>query len=295
MKKQLALFAAANLLAAAPFLAAQSTGTSNPEALNDTITATQPVKVVRQTPIPTPQLHTRTPDLNAETATPAPIVVRPTSTVTTTYASPSANVADNEDAGIVIDVPSAANALPEGTQVRVKLGAEISTRETRSNTHFTATTVQAVMKGNRVVIPIGTILTGRITELASGHHLRRPAAIHLQPDFLILPNGQRYKLNAQVIDLNATNYTYVSREGTILGNDPTPGTATAVGVSTGAGAITGAVIGGGVGAVVGAGVGAGVSGAVWANQKTSHTLRAGTQIVFALSQPMLLENVAIAN
>jgi hypothetical protein len=32
---------------------------------------------------------------------------------------------------------------------------------------------------------------------------------------------------------------------------------------------------------------------VWANQQTSSTLRAGTEIVFSLNQPMLLQNTAI--
>jgi hypothetical protein len=293
MKKELALFAAANLLFAAPRLLAQTTGTAHPEVINDSITVSQPAKPSTAVPMATPQLRSH--EEAAVEAAPAQRTESSTVTNTVALAAAPAVDPDDDNAGVVIDVPSAANALPEGTLVRVKLGEEISTRDTEAGISFSAVTSQPIMKMGQVVIPSGAVLTGRITELASGRHLRRSAAIHLQPEFITLANGMHYKLEGQVIDLTSTNHAHVSREGTILANDPAPGTATAVGVSTGAGALTGAVLGGGVGAVVGAGIGAGVSGVVWANQETSNTLHAGTEIIFALNQPMVLENVSITN
>jgi len=293
MKKQLALFAAANLLFAASQLPAQTTGTSHPEAIDETITVSQPAKPSPAVPVAQPQLYTHETTVASTTPLPAPAPI-----VRADVASSSADggvVGVDENSGVVINVPSSANALPEGTMIRVALSQEISTRETEPNIRFSATTTEPVVKDGRVVIPAGAVLTGRITELNEGRHLRKAAAIHLQPEFITLPNGTHYKFTGQVIDLVSDNHAKVSREGTILANDPTPGTATAVGVATGAGAVTGAVLGGGVGAVVGAGIGAGVSGAVWANQPTTNTLRAGTRIIFALNQPMLLENIAITD
>jgi hypothetical protein len=296
MKKELALFTTASLIFAASQMSAQATGTSHPETLDDSITVSQPSKPSPDVPMATPQLRTHEVVVaRAESApTPSAAVVAPAAATPTVDAT-TAVAPEDENSGVVIDVPTPANALPEGTMVRTSLGQEISTRETEPNTRFSATTTEPIMKDGRVVIPAGAVLTGRITELNSGHHLRRSASIHLQPEFITLPDGAHYKFVGQVIDLASNNHARVSSEGTILANDPTPGTATAVGVSTTAGMATGAILGGAVGAVVGAGIGAGVSGAVWANQDTSSTLVAGTRIVFALDQPMLLENVTITN
>ena len=107
---------------------------------------------------------------------------------------------------------------------------------------------------------------------------------------ITLPDGSFYKLHAQVVDLTTDQRAHVTSEGTIISNDRTPGTVAALGVTTTAGLITGAALGGGVGAVVGAGIGAGVSTAIWVNQDTTQTLHEGTEVIFSLNQPMLLEN-----
>jgi hypothetical protein len=290
MKTQLPLITVATLLLASPLAFAQETGTSHPEALDDSITVAAPqipaAKPSPAIPMPAPVLQQRT-----VTSSPAP-VVEATDAAPIPLPSPS-NMSDDDSAGIVSQVFSPSNELPEGTIVHVKLSQEISTRTTEPDIRFSAFLSAPLMKMGRVAVPAGSVLTGRITALSSGHHLGKAAGIHLQPEFITLPDGSHYKCVGQVIDLLADHRTHVTQEGTITGNDPTYGTAATVGAATGVGAIAGAVLGGGVGAIVGAGIGAGVSGAVWANQQTSSTLRAGTEIVFSLNQPMLLQNTAI--
>jgi hypothetical protein len=292
MKSNLSLLTATGLLFAASHMHAQATGTAHPESLDDNITVSkpQPVKPSPAVQITTPALHERTEPVTVAVVAPGPVeaarVITPAS---------SHIIMDDDNSGIVTEVPSAANELPEGTVLRTKLSQEISTRNTEPNIRFNAFISTPIEKHGRIVIPAGSVLTGRITELSTGHHVGKAAGIHLQPEFITLPNGEHYKLNGQVIDLTSDHHTRVTREGTIMSNDPAPGMATAVGVSTGAGAITGAILGGGVGAVVGAGIGAGVSGTVWAKQETNATLRAGTEIIFSLNQTMLLENANIAN
>lgn len=297
MKTTFTILSAAGLLLAAGQISAQATGTSHPESLDDTITASAPAPAAKPSPAvpmaapaPAPALHVR----NSEDAVAAPpaVVVRQTPVLAAQNADADMPVAtDDPNSGVIVEIASAPNEVPRGTMLKVRLNHEISTQTNQRNDRFDALLTAPVERKGVVLLPIGTVLSGVVTDLESGHHLRKGAAIHLETDSITLPNGSSYKLSAQVIDLTAGGHSHVTSEGTIIGNDPTPGTNAAIGVSTGAGAVTGAVLGGGVGAVVGAGIGAGVSTTIWAQQVTSETLAPGTRIVFMLNQPVMLRTV----
>ena len=287
MKTSFSILSAAGLLLAAGQISAQTTGTSHPESLDDTITASAPVAVAKPSPAvaapvvvaPAPALHVREDD-GATAATAAEIVTQsPVRTAQTT---------DDGDKGIAAEDVLPPNELPPGTLLKVRLNHVVSTQETERNAAFDALLTVPVKREGKVFFPAGTVLSGHVTELEAGHHLGRGAAIHLQPELVTLPDGTSYKLRAQVVDLVQDRHAHITQEGTIVRNDRTPGTEAAIGASTGAGAITGAVLGGGVGAVVGAGIGAGVSTTVWAKQSTSQTLAPGTEIVFMLNEPVML-------
>lgn len=286
MKIKYSILTTATLLLAATALSAQTSGTSHPEALDDTITvaAPQPVKPSPAVPMApaAPMLHEH--DASA-TVQPAPV-----ETAAIRHESHLIDP-DDDNSGIVTEVYTPSNTVPEGTLIRVKLSHEISTKTTERNDQFQAFLSAPIEHHGRIVIPAGSVLTGRVTELHTGHHLGKGAAIHLEPESITLPDGSVYKLNAQVVDLTSDQRARVSSEGTIISNDRTPGTVAALGVTTTTGLITGAALGGGVGAVVGAGIGAGVSTAIWVNQSTTQTLPEGTEIILSLSSPMMLENV----
>jgi hypothetical protein len=295
MKTKISILTTAALLTLAAHGHAQETGVSHPETLNDNISATAPVHAAKPSPAvplapPAPVLHDHPAPVTAA------IIVRPTpapvETSTATPQTSSFTVTDDINSGVVTDVPSAANELPEGTLIKARLNHEISTEFTERNTQFEALLTAPVSRHGIVMLPAGAVLSGRITEMRSGRHIGKGAAIHLEPESITMPDGSVYKLNAQVIDVLQDQRIRVTSEGTIISNDPTPGTVAALGATTATGAVTGAVLGGGVGAVVGAGIGAGVSTAVWVNQTTTQTLHEGTQIVFSLSRPMLLEPTA---
>ncbi len=286
MKTNFSTATAAAFILAAAALSAQTSGTSHPESLDDSITVAAPQSPAAK---PSPAVP-----MAQSTQAPAPILREhdAPATIQTDSAAPhSSHLIDPDDdnSGIVTDT-SAANELPEGTLIRVRLNHEISTRGTGRNDEFQALLSAPIEHHGRIVIPAGAVLTGRVTDLRTGRHLGKPAGIHLEPGSITLPDGVTYKMTGQVVDLTLDHRAHVSAEGTIVGNDPTPGTVAAVGITTGTGAVAGAVLGGGVGAVVGAGIGAGIGGAVWANQTTTQTLPKGTPIIFSLNRPMLLES-----
>jgi len=290
MKTSLSILSAAGLVLAAAQLSAQTTGTSHPESLDDTITASAPAPAAKPSPAvpmaaPAPALHVH--DSEDASAAPAAVIVRQAPVLAAQNADAAIPVAtDDPNSGVIVEIASAPNEVPLGAILKVRLNHEISTLNNQRNDRFDALLTVPVERKGVVLLPIGTVLSGVVTDLESGHHLRKGAAIHLETDSITLPDGSTYKLNAQVIDVSP--HAHVTSEGTIIGNDPTPGTNAAIGVSTGAGAVTGAVLGGGVGAVVGAGIGAGVSTTVWARQDTSETLTPGTEIIFMLNQPVML-------
>ena len=288
------LTTAASLLLAAP-LFAQTAGVSHPENLDDPITAATPAPAQHyQKPSPVipadnaaaPALHERTSDVSGSDSYEDQ---QPTQTAQIVRRDPPLTVTDDVNSGVVVDIPTKANELPEGTLIRARLDSEISTGTTQRGAAFHAELTQNIEHRGRVIIPAGSILSGRVSNLHEGRRVNGSASIHLQPEFITLPDGVTYRMDAQVVDLAHIRNSHVSGEGTIVGNDHSKGTITTLGLTTGAAAVTGAVVGGGVGAIVGAGIGAGVGTVVWLRQENHETLHAGTEIVFSLNQPMPLE------
>ncbi len=260
---------------------AQTTGTSHPETLNDDIVVAPPPAQVVQTPppAPVPALQPRIVEQ------PAP-VQRQSAEVYQPY-QPTVRTPENDlDAGIVTTAPHYENALSEGTVLRARLVGELSTANTKQGSHFIATLSHNVEHDGRVILPVGASVEGRISEVRGGHRLGSAAAIHLVPETVTLPDGTLYRLDAQLIDLDAGRNTRVNSEGTVVGNDHTAGHLTTLGATTGGGAITGAIIGGGPGLLIGAGIGAGVGTVIWLRQDRQQTIMEGTELVFSLNRPM---------
>jgi hypothetical protein len=257
---------------------AQTTGTSHPESLNDNIVVAPPPAQAVPAPTPAAELQPRIVEQ------PAP-VQRQTAEVFQPY-KPAVRPENDLDAGIVTTAPHYENALSEGTVLRARLVGELSTANTKQGSHFIATLSRNVEHDGRVILPVGASVEGRISEVRGGHRLGAAAAIHLVPETVTLPDGTLYRLDAQLIDLDAGKNTRVNSEGTVIGNDHTAGHLTTLGATTGGGAIAGAIIGGGPGLLIGAGVGAGVGTVIWLRQDRQQTLQEGTELVFSLNRPM---------
>jgi len=195
--------------------------------------------------------------------------------------------ADDPDAMIVTSVPERDGTLREGTLLRVKIGETLATDKTVEGSRFSATVTEAIERNGRVIIPVGSTLEGRVTEVRGGRRISGVALLHLETNDVTLPDGTHYIVHAQLIDTGKSEFN-VDREGTLKRKDHTKETLAIVGGVTGAGAATGALIGGGVGAVVGAGIGAGVSTVMWLKQDRQATLPKDELLVFSLTTPMIL-------
>jgi hypothetical protein len=305
MKSFLPILAASVVLVPAARSFAQSDaemmGTSHPEKLNDSIDATVQ---------PTPQQHYVKPSpaipatatTSSQTYSDTYVPYNPsTPTLQTrpqngdhyapssgsyTQASPHQFIDNDVNSGVVTSVRSGPNELPIGTRITALLDTPISTRITPAGSHFTATLATPVMHDGRVLLPSGTLISGRITQIHGGRRISGASAIRLQPDSLVLPNHATYRLNAEVTDLDHFKDSHVNSEGTITNNSNKLTGAAAIGLTTGSATIAGAILGGGVGAVVGAGIGAGIGTVWWLRQDHQQTLPEGTEIVFNLNDSL---------
>jgi hypothetical protein len=282
---------AALLLLPASQLLAQTTGTSHPEQLDDVITATPPQPATPHYVKPSPNVYA-TADTSA--ATPQPAAISSSASATTEAAivrRAPAPIAD-PDAGIVTSVPDIPGQMNEGTMLHAQLQTPLSTSESRVGDTFLAELVAPVTQHGVVLIPIGSQIRGRISEVHGGRRISGRASIRLRPESVTLPDGSTHPLYAEVAGLGDFTTSHVNSEGTIIGDGHPKAALTAVAAATGGAAVTGAVLGGGVGAVVGAGVGASLGTIWWLKRDVQQELPAGTRLIFSLDQPLSITQLA---
>jgi hypothetical protein len=259
------------MLAAVATLA-QETGVSNPVVTNAATPAVSDSDIASAKPSP------------AITDAHAP-VLPPDGTVAAEPPAPTIND-KSADYGIVTRVPTKPGELAEGTMLRVHIDEEISTNTTKSGTPFTARTMADVMQDGHVIIPVGSLLLGRVTRVSASRRIKGRAKLHLRADEMVLPDGTRLVLHAQVIDTGALAHVKTDGEGTIISEDNAKKNFAIAGATTGTGAVTGAVLGGGVGAAVGAIAGAGIGTAHYLMAYQSATLPKDSTLIFQLTEPM---------
>jgi hypothetical protein len=199
---------------------------------------------------------------------------------------------NNVDSGIVVDIPAAPNEVPTGTLVHIVLDQTLGTATAYIGQHFTARLTAAIVRHGSVMVPQGSQLEGRVSDVRTGSWIGPGPMLRLHPDFVVLPDGTRYRFSADVIDLDQTQTVHdqsrVGEEGEIVSNPHLKARLAALSLTTGSAAAAGAVVGGGVGALVGAGIGAGAGAIWWARQHHDQVLPEGTRLVLQMSQPLFV-------
>jgi hypothetical protein len=148
--------------------------------------------------------------------------------------------------------------VPAGRRLRVQFDSTVGTAISRENDGVEVHLLKPVEAEGREVLPVGTILTGRVLAVRKGDkHRKAYPTIRLGFTRVTLPDGRTLPLQASLADLGVSEY--VDSEGAASTVAPTKGGDIAVPVTTGA---AGAGIGGIAGGAKGAGIGAGVGAAV---------------------------------
>lgn len=283
---------AALVLATLPAAAQTArTGVSNPDntaiSSNDDVQTTQPTADTGRRPLTEAKPSAAVPATPTTEVYGAYVPYNPAGGASAQSASATAAAPFDPDAEIVTSVPEGENELREGTLLHVRIREDLSTATTVPGTKFSAEVMEPIDREGRVIIPIGSILNGQVTEVHTGHRISGAAALHLEPRSVTLPDGTEYVLHAQLVDTSISQFN-VDGEGTLKRRDHPKETLAVVGLATGGGAAAGAMIGGGVGALVGGGIGAGVSTYMWLKSDRQATLNKDVRLVFSLTAPMEL-------
>ena len=192
--------------------------------------------------------------------------------------------AADPDGDIVHPHPLGPGELGAGTTIRVKLLRRLSTAYTEKGEAFSTKVASDVVRDGQVLIPAGAQIDGHVVEASSGH-FGGHGTMRLRPETVILPDGSRYALHA---DLSSTpgSKTRLGSEGTVNPGSRIKRDSVEYGGAVGAGATTGAILGGPVGALTGSLIGVGV---VTTHLLVSHpqaVLESGTTLMFTLSETL---------
>lgn len=175
--------------------------------------------------------------------------------------------------------------VPAGTTIPVSLISRVSTKNAKPGDGVYARTLFPVTVGNEIVIPVGSHVRGKISEVEQPGRIKGKAVLTLSFQQIILPSGLTLPLFATLAGTGGagtrTGETSIEGEST-KGED-----AKDIGQATATGAAIGAIGGRGKGLGIGAGVGAaaGAVGVLLARGKDL-VLEPGTTIEIVLDRPL---------
>jgi hypothetical protein len=155
--------------------------------------------------------------------------------------------------------------IPAGTKVALRLKQAISTKTAREGDAVYAETTFPIAIDDRILIPVGTYVQGKISHIQRGGHIKGRAELLIHFTSMIYPSGYTVMLPGALENVpGAEHATMKDSEGTIRQDSDTgkkmetvaktAGTGAAIG-GLGTGTWKGAGIGGGIGAGVGAAIG----------------------------------------
>jgi outer membrane lipoprotein SlyB len=208
-------------------------------------------------------------------------------------AAPSASVAAASDPNVI--------TIPAGTKIPLSLKQAISTKNAREGDAVYAETAFPFVVGDRVIVPAGAYIQGKIAQVERAGHGHGRAEILMHFTSMIYPSGYTVMLPGSVENTpGADNKSVKDSEGTIQQDSETGkkvedatknGVYGTIGGATAGGLATGGLDGGRVGAGVGAAAGIG-----WALLKRGNDVKldVGTSIEMEIQRPITVDASRIA-
>jgi len=192
---------------------------------------------------------------------------------------------------VAMAAAQSAAPVPAGTALMAKLETTLATFSNKPGDPFQARLTQAVVLNGRTLIPAGSMVEGRVTKVSEPRRISGKPTIVIMPEALVLPTGERFFLDATLVDTNAGRDTDVNQEGQFKGSGHDRRDTLETGGGTAGGMLIGGLIGGPPGILIGGVVGAGSTSAHWLSKHRSATLPSGTTLTLELNRPLAMTPV----
>lgn len=182
-------------------------------------------------------------------------------------------------------------SIPAGTKVPLALKQAISTKNAREGDAVYAETTFPVVINERIVIPPGTYVQGRISHVQRAGRIKGRAEVLMHFTTLIYPSGYTVVLPAALDNVPGADKASMSGpEGTVRA-DSQKGQKIGTAASTAAtGAVVGGLSRGGEGALIGAGVGGAVGTAIGMLTRNNEVkMDAGTTLEMVIQREVALD------
>jgi len=185
--------------------------------------------------------------------------------------------------------------IPSGTKVPLALKQSVSTKNARAGDAVYAVTTFPVVVNERIVIPAGTYVQGRISSVQRGGHVKGRAEVLMHFSTLIYPSGYTVVLPGAVENVPGAEKTSMKdEEGTIRQDSQTGEKAKTVATAAGTGALVGGLSNGAKGGLIGAGVGGAVGTAIGLFTRGSDVrMDAGTTLEMVIQREVPLDATRI--
>ena len=146
--------------------------------------------------------------------------------------------------------------LPPDSVISVQMNGSLSSRTAHVGDKFAATVTVPVYVNGRTVIPAGSIIEGRVTQVTPAKRMNRSGTIGIDFDDIVFPNGATVGLVGSLTSDDPETRRRIDDESRVsAGSTKRP--SVFIGGGGAIGAVLGGVAGGGKGAVLGGAVGAG--------------------------------------
>lgn len=198
--------------------------------------------------------------------------------------------------GIIAQSPSPGDnvVVTEGTQARLSLQTQLSSKLTEVGDQVTATLYEAVRgEDGRIALPRGTEFIGRVTQVQPAKRPQKQATMTIIFDSMRLSYGnEKVATVVTAIDDYGNDEKLKAKndEGQVGGGHSSSRTVRNAGAGAGLGGLGGLIIGaagGGLGGVAGA-VGAGAAGGVLMSKGNDIKLQQGTILRIRFERPVKL-------
>jgi hypothetical protein len=213
----------------------------------------------------------------AEALAPAPALVPDDKAAAGSDAKPASDDRATATGGITDSKPEYREVtLPAGTTLTVALTSMVGSDTSKVEDAVHGTLRHAVRIDGVQALPIGTAVSGHVTNAQPAGKVKGKASIGFRINAIELPGKSSEPIRT-------ATYSRVSRA-------TKQKDATKIGVGAGAGAVIGGILGGGSGAAKGAAIGGGAGTAVVLSTKGDEVrIPAGTPVTIKLTAPLLVQ------